>query len=126
MTDLELGEKRAKQLGLEHPSKDEILLLAQVYRADDIHRLLGEAYKVGGSFINANWVGGIARADHHTHNALLIGIRPIVQETQESEERKFLRRFVKESEEWMYKHPLYLEAKRLLEGEKLYSKGESK
>lgn len=95
MSDLELGKKRAEELGLETPSKDIILARSEVYLAEGVHRLLGEGQSIYGHVKDGvpNWWGPHENnAFQDTHQALLIGIRPIVQE---SEERRLLREFVK-------------------------------
>ncbi len=118
MTDqdkLALGEKRAKELGLEmwtvfdctetvknalgdrRTSKCPRCKDAWLsYRADDIHRLLGEGVEMHGdsdefTLSEFRSTACMRDADMGNSRALLIGIRPLVQE---SEERKLLREFV--------------------------------
>lgn len=94
---LELGKKRAEELGLTNivMAKGPFAPTYDCYLASDIHKLLGEGIDLYGNKNCRHW-------DDHappetdieagvTHKALLIGIRPIVQE---SEERKLLREFV--------------------------------
>lgn len=90
MTDdtLELGRKRAEELGLR-------LNGGYNYVAEDIHRLLGEGQEAWASLdaikntpLAEVWYGDNPR--HHTHKALLIGIRSI---KTESPERALLREF---------------------------------
>lgn len=90
MNALELGKQRAKELGLVGGLDSRFQEYA-FYQADDIHKLLGEGVEVGrykaGLSMSA-WA--ISHMDHAEETALLIGIRPIVQE---AEERKLLREF---------------------------------
>lgn len=92
MNDLELGKKRAEELGLELIFKAYEI---KTYLADDIHRLLGEGVEVQGSQFsldggtgNMGWCCDEEPMSTDTHKALLIGIRSIFQE---SEARKLLR-----------------------------------
>ena len=91
MTDLELGKKRAEELGLKSltthynygaPSNTQI-----TYAADDIHALLGAGVEVVGSYnsdtkqITSTFGQILAKKDHD--QALLIGIQPIKKATRE-------------------------------------------
>lgn len=97
MSDLELGKKRAKELGLSYRaatlSYDQAGGQANIYFANDIHRLLGagvETYTK--SATNSNFSNfNIVRLADDDMVALQIGIRPIAQE---SEERKLLKEIV--------------------------------
>lgn len=122
---LELGKKRAAALGIESYGIMQINPLSanRYYSAEHIHKLLGEgveqfAYKHDKEHM---WFGAHDKDGIRNLKALLIGIRPIVQE---SEERKLLKEIVKyntciitgtpvfPSSEWIER------AKRLLDGEK--------
>lgn len=134
MSDLELGKKRAEELGLklitlhsygggassapyaQHTTQDR-------YLADDIHRLLGEGVEaVGNKYCDDWWAKPMAQEllPKLKDVGLIIGIRPIVQE---SEERKLLRK-LSEYTEWQHTKgkpsiwDLVSSAKRLLDGEK--------
>lgn len=118
MTNLELGKKRAEELGLTRGPFSN----SHLYLADDIHKLLGEGvWSKGRIHKDGEWTFGGYLDEAVTHKALLIGIRPIVQE---SEERKLLRELVNNIldnyDSW--KAPpaadLVQKAKRLLDGEK--------
>lgn len=85
MSDLELGKRRAEELGLRE------VILSPYYHAEDIHRLLGEGLETFSLYSGVDTWWGPLDNDDDTHQALLIGIRPIAQE---SEERKHLRRLV--------------------------------
>lgn len=98
MTNLELGKLRAEELGLLE-ARPVTFTPHGWYRADDIHKLLGEGVEVLGEedtdkSICASkwfeWSPGITDKESD-HKALLIGIRPI---KAESEERKLLRELV--------------------------------
>lgn len=118
MDSLELGKRRAEELGLQlHLSP----LIDNGYRADEIHHLLGGAKEVfdaksaDGKKYNGTWF------EHGTHTsdntALLIGIRPIVRE---SDERLLLHEIIEEMKTWSNRSPdklglLIIKAKRLLE-----------
>lgn len=93
---LELGWKRAEELGL---------MLGAVngnksfYDKNDIHRLLGSGRVVRGAVEpvpeDVAWQYESQWDEYDDHQALLIGIKPIVQE---SEERKLLRLIVGNSQ----------------------------
>lgn len=79
---LELGRKRAAEIGL----KSSEWLQGICYFADDVHRLLGEAEEVFGRPERGfRWNQEIVTitADPDTHKALILGIRPIKQESPE-------------------------------------------
>lgn len=88
---LEIGKKRVEELGLNSYGIIQINPLSnnRYYLADDIHKLLGEGME---AFDDDNWSAWTPdRRDGSKNKALLIGIKPIVQE---SEERKLLREMV--------------------------------
>ncbi len=94
MTHLELGKRRARELGLCHPAGGGFTS-GQIYDADDIHRLLGEgieigAYRTDENFGNDRWKCDEYSCGRRTHKALLIGIRPIVKESREQRMEKLL------------------------------------
>lgn len=87
---LSLGKKRAEELGLKLGAVDGN---RSFYDKDDIHKLLGEACYMScrpspGGYWQALQPSQMETYPGDTHQALLIGIKPIVQE---SEERKLLR-----------------------------------
>lgn len=99
-TDLALGKKRADELGLKlsRESRDAF----DRYLADDIHKLLGEArevfqYKPGG--MSGDWSHVIDEefggARKYANQALVIGIRPIKQESREQKMEALLSEAVK-------------------------------
>lgn len=99
MTTLELGKQRAKELGLKaqqvfryYNGPGTGTDLTEFYETGDIHKLLGEAQIVFNSEHDSwhefGWrpeaAPGCDKAvPADTHQALLIGIRPIVQESRE-------------------------------------------
>ncbi len=88
MTDqdkLALGEKRADELKLRCESHG----LYSYYAVETIHKLLGDGVEMTQAGDECGWWPPNSSTPKHA--ALLIGIRPIVQE---SEERKLLRDFV--------------------------------
>lgn len=96
---LRLGEERAKELGLNliHGHQNTNGKWEYYFMAGDIHRLLGSAINLfgqcHGGHRNSSWTTDSSPAKQewpllHTHQALLIGIKPIAVE---SEERKLLR-----------------------------------
>lgn len=113
---LELGKQRAEELGLKIGAIDGKKCF---YDIDDIHKLLGEAEETfaqiskGDEHLSTYWM----KEEHHTHQALLIGIRPIVQE---SEERKLLRELAEHTPEInaIFGPEFMIRAKALLEREK--------
>lgn len=117
MDNLELGKKRAEELGLKPFFRE-----PDYYSADDIHRLLGEGVEaIGNRGCDDWWANPMAQETMPKLKdaGLIIGIRPIVQE---SEERKLLRRLANARlvnvgvQHEMFE--LLAEARRLLEGEK--------
>lgn len=100
MSDLELGKKRAEEMGLKpvwlgRISTSHGLMTGEktfadfdisAYSADDIHRLLGDAKIYWGSKVNGpdskldpyNWCAD--QYSDNTHQCLVMGIRPIKQE----------------------------------------------
>lgn len=85
MSDLELGKRRAQDLGLEITR--DITASFDVYRAEDIHRLLGEGVEAIGNKGCDDWWANPMKKEalpKVKDVGLIIGIRPIVQE-QESE-----------------------------------------
>lgn len=84
MDTLELGEKRADELGLKLVNPGTQLRL--FYYQDDIHKLLGEGecvYGFGKAYPDMyNWAKRNS-SEQNTHQALLIGIKPIVKDTAE-------------------------------------------
>lgn len=91
---LEPGKKRAAELGLSAQYIAPYASGIEWYNAADIHHLLGEGIEVVGTYDRkANHISstfGQIQAKKDYDKALLIGIRPIVQE---SEERKLIRDF---------------------------------
>lgn len=96
MSDLEeLGKRRARELGLQLINTDPKSVW-HFYRPYDIHRLLGEAKFMSCSENDIGLIRALQPSKEEafpgdTHKALLIGIRPIIQE---SEERRLLRDLV--------------------------------
>lgn len=94
---LSLGKQRAKELGLE-PWATLDITNRRGYSADDIHKILGSGRVVRGAVEpvpeDVAWQYESQWDEYDDHQALLIGIKPIVQE---SEERKLLR-------EWFNSH----------------------
>lgn len=96
---LELGKKRAEELGLRHQRLH--LNTTDVYFADDIHKLLGNGVEVrGGGHYMSPKSGPTIRSwsapclfdqESDDHSALLIGIKPI---TPPSEERQIIQAMV--------------------------------
>lgn len=73
---LELGKRRCEELGLKC-----YLYVPECYLADDIHKLLGSGVEhFGLQESGSNW-GTYTAQD--THKGLLIGVRPIVSESEE-------------------------------------------
>lgn len=90
MTPLELGKKRAEELGLTNCAEN-----VGSYKADNIHKLLGEGVETFGYASKWDWGRYEVckdRYDQPNHQALLIGIRPIAKESQE---RALLREILK-------------------------------
>lgn len=88
--DLTIGKMRAIELRLgsvmlrDHPGN----ISYEYYRANEVHQLLGEGQEY---FWTPHGDAGMIQKPEHTHRALGIGVRPIIQE---SEERKLLREIV--------------------------------
>lgn len=93
---LELGRKRAEELGLMWVNKDGSPMRFNqepiFYHADYIHKLLGEADNlwIVNSYITDTRTAHLAQPVDSTHTALLIGIKPIVRDTAESLLREML------------------------------------
>lgn len=110
---LKLGKQRAKELGLKRldmygdPVRDKTY--SSYYNDDDIHKLLGE----GTIVFNQEKALTIWSKDPYNEycQALLIGIKSIVQDTAES----LLREFITESEDGIWSCSLLTRAKALLE-----------
>lgn len=86
---LELGMKRAKDLGLNRGPFSS----SELYLANDIHRLLSEGVESTCEKNGIVWTSYSGPpSSTGTHFGLLIGLRPIIQE---SEEKKLLREIVK-------------------------------
>lgn len=99
---LKLGEERAKELGLKQRFASDYVLDAAhrfisvpFYSVGDVHRLLGAGLEIFGK----NRIEGVPMSDFYyqfnknaslTTQALLIGIRPIVQAAAESLLRELL------------------------------------
>lgn len=84
---LELGKKRAEELGLRHHGLH--LNTTDVYFADDIHRLLGEGTEYS---FDLRILGGLqVNAINPQFEGIMIGIKPI---TPPSEERQIIQAFV--------------------------------
>lgn len=93
---LELGKKRAEELGLECFGGFDM----KFYSADDIHKLLSEGVELfgqcHGTHRNSSWTTDEKPSKQewglsHTHTSLAIGIRPI---TPPSEERQIIQAIV--------------------------------
>lgn len=87
----DIGKRRAEELGLKTD-------MGVWYPANDIHQLLSEGievfgnqFKMDGGTGDLGWCCDEEKRSADTHHALLIGIKPIVQE---SEERKLLRELI--------------------------------
>lgn len=111
---LELGRKRAEELGIECVAASGF---KYYYDSNDIHKLLDEGVEAhGGKYcLGGEWSFVGHKSGESSHQALLIGIRPIIQE---SEERRLLREFIQESVDGIWSTGLLERAKRLLKGEK--------
>lgn len=119
---LELGEKRAKELNFQSHNPAywpaAMNLNQQMYRASDIHRLLGEGLSMHDRpREKGTWVHqGEFRFCEKT--GLLIGVKPI---RQESDEHRMLRRVLRKFVEAYFKGDDIIgpatEAKKLLEEE---------
>jgi hypothetical protein len=97
VTTEELGEKRAKELGLQSVYSDE-RCNNLIYAADDIHELLGEGIELNAtSSKKASWTE--ERHPGDVRIGLLIGTRPIVQE---SAERQLLDKIVEAFDRRLY------------------------
>lgn len=104
MNVFELGNKRAKELGLQPKSVDIPIghWSNAVYLADDIHKLLGESMEVFGGkvglldlrfrFEEARKLDGSPN-EWATHTAFLIGIKPIEKDSAEELLQDFLKWF---------------------------------
>lgn len=114
MSDLEFGERRARELELTsvqgHHKEPQAPGYTFYYKADDIHRLLGVAHKMNCYLLGESnltdqhgpgWMAEEPSTRHEwlaTHTALLIGIREIKKDTAQSLLRELLDCFiVKES-----------------------------
>lgn len=106
---LELGRKRCEELGLK------FFIYATdwnkaVYLANNIHKVLGEGVET-----RCNKYGGDVHIEtaHPTHQALLIGIKPIVRDTAIG----LVREMVESGDERSWSHDWFKRARALL-GEK--------
>lgn len=110
---IKLGRKRAAELGLD--------IQLDWYKADDIHKLLGESIELGMYRTDQElgfdrWKGDQYSNGRRTHNAFAVGIRPIHKETREDKLESIVKRLAEyipnkqQCEMW----DLHKEAKQLL------------
>lgn len=137
MTDaeiLELGKRRAEELNLcphsGHLRSPDSPGFTEYYRAPDVHRLLGYAREVQ-SICQGEWQTSWPEDGKgfsgNTHQAFILGIRPIKKESREDKMEKLLTDFIDKyqhsdcgagsSRYLEYGRKLFNEAKALLERE---------